>query len=254
MGLRRRTVVGDLALLRRTLAATFETYAAEVIARREKCIVALPGGSVATAFFPTLAASAVDWARVEMFWIDERAVPPDHPDSNYAVASRLLLMPARVPLARIHRMPGELTELEQAARRAADELKSIAGDPPHLDLALVGVGDDGHVASIFASGMGVRGNSSAETRGVAAPPPVVPVYDSPKPPPRRLTMALSVLADAGLLVVAAVGASKAEAIKAALEGAGSTTPLARLLRSSADSLVLLDSEAGALIRPGDWLS
>ena len=134
----------------------FETQAAEVIARREKFIVALPGGSVASAFFPTLAALTVDWTRIEIFWIDERAVPPDHPDSNDALASRLLLVPARVPAERIHRMHGELPDLDQAARRATDELKSIAGDPPHLDLAIVGVGDDGHVASIFASRRQVR--------------------------------------------------------------------------------------------------
>ncbi len=88
-------------------------------------------------FFPSLATLAVDWTRVDFFWIDERAVPPDHPDSNYWLASRLLLVPARVPVARIHRMHGELPELDQAARRAADELRSIAGDPPLLDLVLV---------------------------------------------------------------------------------------------------------------------
>ena len=81
--------------------------------------MALPGGSVASAFFPKLAALAVDWTRIEIFWIDERAVPPDHPDSNFALASKLLLVPARVPGARIHRMYGELPDLEQAARRAS---------------------------------------------------------------------------------------------------------------------------------------
>ena len=147
-----RVFIDDLSNLQLAFAREFETQAAEVIARREKFIIALPGGSVASAFFPTLAALAVDWTRIEMFWIDERAVPPDHPDSNVALASRLLLVPARVPAERIHRMHGELPDLDQAARRATDELKSIAGDPPHLDLAIVGVGDDGHVASIFPVG------------------------------------------------------------------------------------------------------
>jgi len=75
-----RVVIGDLPELQNVLAKECEKQAAEVIARREKFIVALPGGSVATAFFPTLAALAIDWSRVELFWIDERAVPPDHPD------------------------------------------------------------------------------------------------------------------------------------------------------------------------------
>ena len=145
----RRGVTDDVGVLQRAFAKEFTAQAAEVIARRGRFVVALPGGSVASTFLPVLAGLAVDWAHIDLFWIDERAVPPDHPDSNYGLASRLLLAPARVPPARIHRMQGELPELEQAARRASDELKSVAGDPPGLDLALVGVGEDGHVASIF---------------------------------------------------------------------------------------------------------
>jgi 6-phosphogluconolactonase len=236
--------VDDLSKLRLTFAYEFEKQATEVIARREKCIIALPGGSVASAFFPTLATLAVDWTRIEVFWIDERAVPPDHPDSNAGLASRLLLGPARVPAARIHRMHGELPDLDQAARRATDELKSIAGDPPHLDLAIVGVGDDGHVASIF-------GGLSAEARSAKAAgfqpchdQPVIAVYDSPKPPARRLTLTLPVLAGAGLVIVAAFGASKAEAIRKALEHGDTATPVAELLRRAGSSVVLLDRAAG----------
>ena len=231
-----RVFVDDLSQLRLTLAREFETQVMDVIARREKCIIALPGGSVASAFFPTLATLAVDWTRIEVFWIDERAVPPDHPDSNAGLASRLLLNPARVPAARIHRMHGELPDLDQAARRAIDDLKSIAGDPPHLDLAIVGVGDDGHVASIFGSGDAASGGGSE--------PPVIAVYDSPKPPARRLTLTLPVLAGAGLVIAAAFGASKAEVVKGALEQSDSVTPVARLLRSARASLVLLDRAAG----------
>ncbi len=236
-----RVFIDDLSNLQRAFAREFETQAAEVIARREKFIIALPGGSVASAFFPTLAALAVDWTHIEIFWIDERAVPPDHPDSNVALASRLLLVPARVPAERIHRMHGELPDLDQAARRATDELKSIAGDPPHLDLAIVGVGDDGHVASIFASRTGSGADAKAER-------PVIAVYDSPKPPARRLTMTFSVLANASLVIVAAFGASKAEAMRGALSlsTTDATTPVARLLRTAPSSVVLLDRAAGLL--------
>jgi 6-phosphogluconolactonase len=143
-------------------------------------------------------------------------------------------------------MYGELPDLDQAARRATDELKSIAGDPPHLDLAIVGVGDDGHVASIF-------GGAPAEARSVKADigglqrrqdQPVIAIYDSPKPPPRRLTLTLPVLAGAGLVIVAAFGASKAEAISQALQDSESATPVAELLRRAGSSLVLLDRAAG----------
>ena len=238
-----RVFVDDLSQLRLMFAKEFETQAMEVIARREKCIIALPGGSVASAFFPTLATLAVDWTRIEVFWIDERAVPPEHPDSNAGLASRLLLVPARVPQGRIHRMHGELPDLDQAARRATDELKSIAGDPPHVDLAIVGVGDDGHVASIFPGRSGARADSSAGTRA-KADQPVIAVYDSPKPPARRLTLTLSVLANAGLVIVAAFGASKAEAMRGALDQSDAATPVAELLRRAPSSLVLLDREAG----------
>ena len=239
-----RVFVDDLSQLRLVFAKEFETQAIEVIARREKCIIALPGGSVASAFFPILATVVVDWSRIEVFWIDERAVPPDHPDSNAGLASRLLLVPARVPPERIHRMHGELPDLDQAARRATDELKSIAGDPPHVDLAIVGVGDDGHVASIFPGRSGARADSSADTRTAKAEQPVIAVYDSPKPPARRLTLTLSVLANAGLVIIAAFGASKAEAMQGALGQSDTTTPVAELLRRAPSSIVLLDRAAG----------
>jgi 6-phosphogluconolactonase len=231
-----RVVIDDLPELQTIFAREFQTQAAEVIARRGKFIVALPGGSVASTFFPTLAALAVDWTRIDMFWIDERAVPPDHPDSNFALASRLLLVPARVPAERIHRMYGELPDLEQAARRATDDLKLLAGDPPFIDFVLAGVGDDGHVASLFNDVR--RAPRALETR------PVIPIYDAPKPPPRRLTLTLPVLARAGIVVIAAFGASKAPAMRGALHESGTGTPVAELLRSASSSLVLLDRAAG----------
>ncbi len=143
--------VGDLVELQRACVREVEDAVRTAIATRGRALAALPGGSVAQAFFPALAESAADWTRTEVFWIDERAVPPRHPDSNYGLAASLLLLPAGVPEPRIHRLPAELPDLEQAARRASDELKSIAGDPPMLDLVLAGVGEDGHVASIFCS-------------------------------------------------------------------------------------------------------
>ena len=226
-----RVIVAPLPEIHAAFAKAFESHASEVIARREKFIIALPGGSAARTFLPVLAGLNVDWTRVEIFWIDERAVPPDHPESNYALAARLLLGPARVPHNRIHRMFGELPDLDSAARRAADELKSIAGDPPHLDLALVGVGEDGHVASIF--------KNRADHHG-----PVEPVYDAPKPPARRLTLTLPVLAGAGLVVVAAFGSSKADVMRAALSRSDAVTPIAELLRRADSPLVLLDPDAG----------
>ena len=237
-----RVVIGSHAELQKIVSSEFSARAAEAIARHGRFVVALTGGSVGPAFFPTLAALPIDWSRADVFWSDERAVPPEHPESNYALASRLLLRPARVPAERIHRMLGELPDLEQAARRASDELKSIAGDPPHLDLALLGVGADGHIASIFAVSAVARSAKAGGT-GLQPCPPVIAVYDSPKPPARRLTMSFDVIADAAEVIVIALGAAKASVMRAALDGSGET-PVAELLRRRTSSLVLLDREAG----------
>jgi 6-phosphogluconolactonase len=233
-----RVQVGGLDEIQRAAVSVFERAAHEAVATRGRFITALPGGSVAQMLFPPIATSDVDWLRTDIFWIDERAVPPDHADSNYAIASRLLLGPARVPDARVHRLHGELPDLAQAARRDADELKAIAGDPPRLDLALVGIGEDGHVASIFP---GRRGGAARTSDAV------MPVYDAPKPPARRLTLTMPVLTHAGCLLVAAFGTSKAGAIRDAMAGSGTPTPLADLLRAETHVHLLLDREAAELL-------
>ncbi len=220
----------NLPALQRIVAGEFAAAAATAIDARGTFLVALPGGSVATAFFPVLAGLQVDWTRVDFFWIDERAVPPEHPDSNYGLASRLLLRPAGVPASRAHRMHGELADLDAAARLAADELKAVAGDPPHLDFALAGVGEDGHVASIFAGGAGLDCDAG----------PVISIDDAPKPPPRRLTMTLPVLAGARRVIIAGFGATKARVIHDALHGDAAATPVGALLRLAPSPLVLLD--------------
>lgn len=225
--------------LRVKLASEFENLARNAIAARRRFVVALPGGSVATTFFPALSKIAVDWSRTDFFWIDERAVPPHDPDSNYALALKLWLAPARVPFERIHRMRGEEADLDLAARIAAEELIAVAGDPPRLDAALVGVGEDGHVASIFPDVR--RPGLALETRHVA------PIYDAPKPPPRRLTMTLPVLANAACVIVAAMGEPKAAAVRDALEQEDCATPLAELLRRSPSALMLLDRAAAGLL-------
>lgn len=238
-----RVVVDGLPQLQRTFAKDFQTAADGALTQRNRFIVGLPGGSAASAFLPVLATLAVDWTRIEIFWIDERAVPPDHPDSNYGAAAKLLLFPAGVPAARIHRMPGERPDIEQAAAHAAAELELVAGDPPVLDLVLVGVGEDGHVASIFGDGAGRTGSHT-----------VIAVHDSPKPPLRRLTLTLDVLARARAVFIAAFGESKAAVMREALADNRATTPVAELLCRAVSSVVLLDREAGRLVRDEDSLS
>ena len=232
------TVVDKAESLAESLAARFEEEARHAVAARGRFTVALPGGSVATSFFPRLARVPFDWSRTDFFWGDERAVPPDHADSNYAAARSLWLTPAGVPEASVHRMKAEEPDLAQAAANYARELAEVAGSPPRLDLVLLGVGPDGHVCSLFAGHpvLGLR------DRAVAV------VEDSPKPPPRRLTLTLPVVTGAGLVVVVALGRGKAEIIRAALEDPGSALPVALVARQARRATFLLDAEAASLLR------
>lgn len=226
--------VGQPAVLADRLAALLAAEAAAAIAARGRFSIAVPGGSVATTFFPRLARAALDWPRVHVFWADERGVPPDDPESNYGAARRLWLGPAGVPQAGVHRMRGEADDLAAEAQVYEERLRLVLGDPVRLDVALLGVGPDGHVASLFPGHPLLR----ETTRAVAA------LDDAPKPPPRRLTLTLPTLGAARLVVVAASGAAKAGVVREALHEAGSTLPLALVARAAARSSFLLDAEAG----------
>jgi 6-phosphogluconolactonase len=232
------TLVDKVGFLAESLAGRLEEAARGAVAARGRFTLALPGGSVATTFFPRLSRARVDWTRTDFFWGDERAVPPDHPDSNYAAARTLWLEPAGVPAASIHRMPTDRADLDEAATAYTAELERAAGSPPRLDLVLLGVGPDGHVCSLFA------GHPVLEERARR----VAVVEDSPKPPPRRLTLTLPVVTGAALVAVAALGRSKAEIVRAAIEDERSPLPVARVARGAARTLFLLDAEAASLLR------
>jgi 6-phosphogluconolactonase len=200
------------------------------LARHETFSLALPGGSVATSCFPLLAKAELDWPRVHLLWGDERAVPPDHADSNYGVAKRLLIDACPIPTANVHRMPADDTDLDRAARDHEEVVRAIG-----LDLALLGVGPDGHVCSLFPG----HGLLNEHERWVRA------IEDSPKPPPSRLTLTLPALANAREVVVVATGASKAAVVREALEDETSLLPLALAIRCARKATVILDEAAAA---------
>ena len=239
-------VVQDPLALADRMSAVVAADARDALASGGRFSVALSGGSLATGFFPSLARQDTDWTRADFFWCDERAVPPEHADSNYAAARTLWLEPARVPVERLHRMPADLPDLEGAAAAYESELARVLGPSPAIDVVLLGVGPDGHVASLFPGHPALED----ESRSVLA------VFDSPKPPPRRLTLTVPVLARAGRVVVAAAGQAKADVVRESLKNAASDLPLARVLRRAGRSLVLLDPEAArgrrwCLARPAD---
>ena len=114
------------------------------------------------------------WDDVEFFWGDERAVAPDDPDSNYGLAKRLLLDAVGADPRRVHRIVGEGGDLEAAARVYEEEMVRVLGEPPRIDLVVLGLGPEGHVCSLFPGHPLLR----ERVRRVAA------ITDSPKPPPR----------------------------------------------------------------------
>ena len=189
---------------------------------------------MATEGFPALAALPLNWSRVHFFWADERAVPASDPESNYGVAERLWLVPASVPRPSIHRMPADAADLDAAAAAYGAELTRVL-DGDVLDVALLGMGPDGHIASLFPGHPLLRESA----RQVAA------IVDSPKPPPRRLTMTMPVLAAARRVIVVAFGTSKADALADAARNEASTLPVAQLLRHASSGLILADEQAGA---------
>lgn len=232
-----QTVVDKPERLAAILARRFEDEARAAVAARGRVSVALPGGSVAAAFFPALAGARVDVSRVDFFWGDERAVPPDDPESNFRAARRLWLEPAGVPAHGIHSMDAGAADLEGAARAYEAVLKRVLGRPAAIDVALLGVGPDGHVCSLFPG----HPLLEEQRRWVAA------VEDAPKPPPRRLTLTLPALAAARLVVVAAMGEAKAACVRAALEEPHSPLPVARVARSASRALFLLDHAAASAL-------
>jgi 6-phosphogluconolactonase len=230
-----QVVVGNVEQLTDALTRRLEREAREALGARGRFAIALPGGSVAEAFFPRLARAGVAWSRADFFWGDERAVPAADPESNFALARRLWLGPTGVPADRIHRMVADAGDLEAAAADYADAMTRVLGSPPRLDVALLGVGPDGHVCSLFPGHQALR----EERRFVVA------VLDSPKLPPRRLTLTLPTLAAARLVVVAAMGEAKAAPVREALSNPASTLPVALVARRAKGMLFLLDEAASA---------
>jgi len=210
----------------------------DATAARGRFSCALPGGSVAEAFFPMLADASLAWDKVDVFWGDERAVGPDDPNSNYGLAKCLLLDPVHADPQHVHRIVGEGGDLEAAARAYEDEMIRGLGDPPHLDLVVLGFGPEGHVCSLFPGHPLLR----ERHRHVAA------ITDSPKPPPQRITFTMLPLQLARAICVVGFGDSKAAAIRAALEDPDSQIPLALAIRAAQRAVVLIDPPAASLLR------
>jgi len=155
----------DADELARKAAEQFVSLAGAAIARSELFTVALSGGSTPRALYSLLASAEyrerIDWRGVHLFWGDERCVPPDHPESNYRMVQEALLSRINIPPANIHRMVGE-KEPRVAANEYEEELRSFfalaPGQVPRFDLIFLGLGEDGHTASLFPGGEALKEN------------------------------------------------------------------------------------------------
>jgi 6-phosphogluconolactonase len=198
---------------------------------------AISGGRIAKTFFADVAGLAgkagAAMENVDFFWADERCVPPDDPESNFLLAQENLLRPLGIPAEKIHRVKGEWPPAAAVAE-ANDEIRRRAAHDgpgtPILDLIFLGMGEDGHVASLMPN----------------APPdvsqsrePYVHVANSPKPPANRLSLTYPVLAAARNVWVLAAGAGKLAALRKSLQLNGKT-PLARVLQSRPHTRIYTD--------------
>jgi len=159
-------VLPDSAAVAAAAAARVVRAAEDAIMARGRFSIALSGGRTPAELYRTLAGSAIDWSRTRIYFADERAVPPDDPDSNFRMARETLLDQARVPPRNVHRMKGEYPDLAVAVEEYEAHLAAA------LDLIVLGIGEDGHVASLFPGSALLTGS----TRRVAA------VLDAPKRP------------------------------------------------------------------------
>lgn len=187
--------------------------------------LALSGGTTPGGTYERLAAAVGDWDGVELWFADERCVAPEDEQSNYRLVAQTLLGPAGFPPERVHRMAGELGPGEGAGAYAVELQDGVPlgedGGLPVLDLVLLGIGPDGHVASLFPGSPALEAPEELVCIGI---------QESPKPPPERITLTLSVLRAARGCLLLATGAGKADAVSAMLAAPTPHVPASLLAR------------------------
>jgi 6-phosphogluconolactonase len=232
-------VLADPIEVAHAAAESFVSAAQAVLADRPRFSVALSGGSTPRATYETLAtqfATRVRWPSVEVFFGDERCVPPGHHDSNYGMARTALLDHVPLGADRVHRMLGE-RQPEEAARAYEETLVRVLGPEPRLDLVLLGVGPDGHTASLFPGTPVLE----ERTRKVAAV--FVQKFDS-----WRVTLTVPTLNAAAHVIILAVGDEKAEPLARAFHGAPGEVPIQLIRPTSGQLTWILDRKAASKLR------
>jgi 6-phosphogluconolactonase len=235
-------VVPDADVLASSVAARLVTTIIDAQAVKGHAHVVLTGGRVAAKVLRSVqelpASAAIDWSRVDLWWGDERFLPAGDPDRNETQAREALLDALPLDPARVHAMPAsdgpDGDDASAAAARYAEALAAAAdgGTVPAFDVLMLGVGEDGHVASLFPEHPDATGTGTA-----------IAVHNSPKPPPTRISLTLEAIRSADQVWLVAAGPDKALSVAGAL-GGDQALPAARVA-GTARTLWLLDTAAAS---------
>jgi len=230
-----------------TAAAAAATHIAErldeAVRDRGQATFAISGGKSPKALFRELVKTGVDWTHVRLFWVDERAVPPGHEESNYSMAVEHLITPAGIPAANVVRMEGEIAAPDAANRYARALRENFPGTAvPVFDVIHLGMGADGHTASLFP------GEPMIQERHH-----LVAAVHVDKLNADRITLLPPVLHLARCVILFAPGADKAAVLKQVFEGPRdpSQLPVQLLDVRTAETTWFLDEDAAAQLSPQD---
>lgn len=236
---RREIVVpGDATQTVEFAAEHWILSAKRAIQQHGKFSVALSGGSTPKAIYQTLLAkhkTSIDWSLVHLYWSDERAVAPDSPDSNYRMAMESGFSSLPIPKAQIHRMRGEIN-LQEAANDYADLLKRTL-DSHLFDLVMLGLGEDGHTASLFPNSLALKENTK-----------LVIANEIPDLGQHRLTLTFPAIERSRSTALIAIGSSKQAIVPLVLQAAiVSPFPASKIGTPEHKALWILDRSAAHLL-------
>jgi 6-phosphogluconolactonase len=217
----------------------------EAVRTNGRFLIALSGGTTPETLYRALTSPAFadrfDWSRTTFFFSDERCVPPDDPRSNYALAKKILFAPLNIMPSQVYRMAGESSDPRAAAFEYEQQLrlatKTSSSAQPSLDLILLGIGEDGHTASLFPGASILRDRQR-----------VIAATQSPKDPPNRLTMTLAAINRASVILFLVAGVDKAGVVRAILDPrteAERQLPAARVAPEEGRLIWFLDQAAAA---------
>jgi 6-phosphogluconolactonase len=238
-------VLRNIDALNLAAAEGFARVTGEAVTLRGRCAVALAGGATPRGLYQALAHTAwlraqVPWQHIDVFWGDERCVPPDHPESNFRMAHEAFLSSVPVAPDHVHRIRGEYDDAGVAAREYGEEIVASLqprDGMPRFDLILLGLGKDGHTASLFP------GTPAVSERQRICVANWVPALNA-----RRITMTLPLINAAGAAMFVVSGVDKASIVRDVLEADSSRPALpAQLVRPQGELLWMLDDKAASLL-------